>query len=95
MVRDAADAILGLTDLPRAESPSLGHPGTVTLPRLSPVTIGQTMPDLRGSPKRLLLPLLGRSDLVVRISGEGYVESQSPAPGTPVTEGMVIELVLR
>jgi len=59
------------------------------------VTIGQTMPDLRGTPKRLLLPLLGRSDLVVKISGEGYVESQSPVPGTPISEGSVIELVLK
>ena len=95
VVRDAADAILGLTDLPRADSPTLESPSAITLPRLSPVTIGQTMPDLRGTPKRLLVPLLGRSDLVVKISGEGYVESQSPAPGTPIAEGSVIELVLK
>jgi cell division protein FtsI (penicillin-binding protein 3) len=95
VVRDAADAILGLTDLPRADSPTVESPSAITLPRLSPVTIGQTMPDLRGTPKRLLVPLLGRSDIVVKISGEGYVESQSPAPGTPISEGSVIELVLR
>lgn len=95
VVRDAADAILSLTDLPRADSPAFESPGTITLPRLSPVTIGQTMPDLRGTPKRLLVPLLGRSDIVVKISGEGYVESQSPAPGTPISEGSVIELLLK
>jgi cell division protein FtsI (penicillin-binding protein 3) len=95
VVRDAADAILSITDLPRGDSPTITHQGSVSLPRLAPVTIGQTMPDLRGTPKRLLLPLLERSDLRVRLSGEGYVESQSPPAGTPITPGTLIELVLK
>lgn len=95
VVRDAAEAILSVTDLPRGASPSVEGPASVTLPRLSPVTVGQSMPDLTGTPKRLLLPLLDRSDITVRLSGEGYVDSQSPAPGTPIAPGSVIELNLK
>lgn len=95
VVRAAADAILSLTDLPRGDSPTIQGPQSVSLPKLAPVSVGQVMPDLTGTPKRLLLPLLSRSDLVVSISGEGYVAGQSPAPGSPVTPGMKIELTLK
>jgi cell division protein FtsI (penicillin-binding protein 3) len=53
------------------------------------------MPNLRGTPKRLLLPLLLRKDLVVTINGSGYVVSQDPPPGTRVQDGMKIDLELR
>ncbi len=95
VVREAAEAILSETSLPRGNSPVIEHSGTVRLPRLEGVTIGSTMPDLAGTPKRLLLPLLERKDIVVIIKGEGYVVGQSPAPGTPVSAGSRIELELR
>nr|MCR4632396.1 PASTA domain-containing protein [Treponema sp.] len=44
--------------------------------------------------KKDLLPLLERSDIHLNINGSGWVTSQSPEPGTPVTENMVIELNL-
>ena len=44
--------------------------------------------------KRDLLPLLNRSDLHIQITGNGWVTSQNPQPGTPVTEHMTIELTL-
>ncbi|HEB10217.1 MAG TPA: PASTA domain-containing protein, partial [Spirochaetales bacterium] len=53
-----------------------------------------TMPDLTGTPKRLLLPLLNQSDIIVRILGQGYVARQSPAPGTDLKKGMTIVLEL-
>jgi len=95
VVRDAVDAILSVTDLPRADSPSVEHSGRVVLPHLEGVTIGDTMPNLVGTPKRLLLPLLERRDISVRMSGEGYVASQSPPEGTPIAPGAVIELELK
>lgn len=95
VVREAAEAILALTDLPRGESPTVLHPGTVSLPRLEAPTVGETMPDLRGTPKRLLLPLLSRKDLKVRIEGEGYVSLQRPAPGEAVVPGTEIYLELK
>jgi cell division protein FtsI (penicillin-binding protein 3) len=57
-------------------------------------TIGEVMPDLTGTAKRLLLPLLARDDLQVVLRGSGTVVRQDPPPGTPVTRGMRIVLEL-
>jgi len=53
------------------------------------------MPDLTGAPKRLLMALLTRKDISVRMSGEGYVVSQSPAPGAAVKPGTELVLEFR
>jgi cell division protein FtsI (penicillin-binding protein 3) len=53
------------------------------------------MPDLRGTPKKLLLPLLLRKDLAVTINGSGFVVTQDPAPGARIQDGMKIDLELR
>jgi cell division protein FtsI (penicillin-binding protein 3) len=53
------------------------------------------MPDLQGTPKKLLLPLLLRRDVDVTINGSGFVSKQDPAPGTQVTAGMKIVLELK
>jgi len=95
VVREAAEAILSETKLPRGDSPSIEHSGKVLLPRLEGVTIGGTMPNLNGTPKRLLLPLLERKDITVIINGAGYVVSQSPEPGTPIGPGSRIVLGLQ
>lgn len=95
MIREAAEAALEQLPIPRSDSPSIVQGGSASLPRLSPVSIGDRMPDLRGVPKRLLLPLLQRQDIKVRISGDGWVAAQSPPPGSPVSPGMTIELELR
>jgi cell division protein FtsI (penicillin-binding protein 3) len=72
-----------------------GKPGPIktTIP-IQNITIGAVMPDLRGVPKNALIPLLARRDISINLTGEGYVMSQNPAPGTPVTENMRIELYL-
>lgn len=93
-VKEAAEALLSVTDLPRGDSPQVEHPGTVTLSPVTTVAIGDSMPDLQGTPKRLLLPLLGRKDIKVRIQGEGYVVRQSPPPGAAVPAGTEILLEL-
>jgi cell division protein FtsI (penicillin-binding protein 3) len=67
----------------------------VAIPPAKAATIGDTMPDLKGVPKRLLMPLLSRKDISVKITGEGYVVGQSPAPGSPVPPGTEIVLELR
>jgi cell division protein FtsI (penicillin-binding protein 3) len=95
LVKEAVEAMLEVTGIPRGGTPTIVHPGSVTLPPTSPVAIGDTMPDLRGVPKRLLVPLLARKDIVVRIEGDGYVASQSPAPGEKVEAGAEIRLVLK
>ncbi|MDA8411040.1 MAG: penicillin-binding protein [Treponema sp.] len=95
MIRDAAEAVLEQLPIERGGSSIIRHDGTVSLPRLSPVSIGDTMPDLTGVPKRLLLPLLQRDDLKVKIVGDGWVAKQTPPPGSPVASGMSIELDLK
>ena len=60
-----------------------------------PVEITSVMPDLRGMPKRLLLPLLVRTDITVELRGSGYVVAQEPAPGAAVKPGAVITLELQ
>jgi cell division protein FtsI (penicillin-binding protein 3) len=59
------------------------------------IDIGSSMPDLRGVPKKVLLPLLLRRDLEVTINGSGYVAAQQPPPGTRIQEGMKIQLELK
>lgn len=95
LIKEAAEAILTVTGMPRGANPTAVHPGRIELPAVKAVEIGDTMPDLQGVPKRLLVPLLARKDILVSISGEGYVVSQSPAPGAPIAAGERIELVLK
>ena len=95
LVREAADAILNLSGMPRGATPTIAHPGTVVLPPVEPISLGDTMPDLTGVPKRLLMPLLERKDIKVRMAGEGYVVSQSPAPGAALGQGAEIDLELK
>ena len=82
---------------PRAAQGSVPPPSTGPSSASSAtiVEIGSTMPDLRGTPKKLLLPLLLRKDLVVTINGSGYVVGQDPLPGTRIQDGMKVDLELQ
>ena len=95
--RDVAKGLMDWAGIPRAGTvaavPRVAAPAGS--PSLPPVTVGAAMPDLRGTPKKLLLPLLLRTDLEVIINGSGYVVSQTPPAGTRVEAGMKIGLELR
>ena len=91
------DVILGLSDnygIPRQGVRTATHSGELEVKVPRQIEIGRTMPDLAGTPKRLLLPLLLRQDITVRIRGSGYVVRQNPAAGTAVEEGAEIILEL-
>ncbi len=94
IIHDAANVIIDYLGMQRDRAISINHPGKITIPQDRPVAITTYMPDLTGYPKRLLTPLLSRSDLQINIKGDGWVVSQTPPPGTPVTENMAIELTL-
>ncbi|HSV55647.1 MAG TPA: penicillin-binding transpeptidase domain-containing protein [Magnetospirillaceae bacterium] len=94
VIREAAESLMTLYGMARGTTPVLTHPGRVVLPRPDPIKIGDTMPDLSGVPKRLLLPILAREDLELSLEGEGYVVSQDPPAGAPVPPGTRIRLVL-
>jgi cell division protein FtsI (penicillin-binding protein 3) len=94
VIADAANVIIDHFGLARPNADSFAHTGTIFVPAEKEVTIGDTMPDLTGTAKRLLTPLLERRDLRIEIKGDGWVSRQVPPAGTPVTENMAIELYL-
>lgn len=94
VIQDAANVIIDYLGMQRDRAVSVTHSGKITIPQEKPITINSYVPDFTGYPKRMLTPLLNRTDLKFIIKGNGWVVSQNPAPGTPVTENMVIELTL-
>ena len=90
--KEVADKLVALRGVPRAGTDVVRHPGSVVVRPGAPITIGEAMPDLSGSPKRALLGLFERQDLKVLMRGEGFVVRQSPAPGSRVSPGMTITL---
>ena len=94
VIAEAADVIIDHLGIARANATSIMHSGSISFYTGKQAEIGDLMPDLSGTPKKLLTDLLNRTDLTIRIEGDGYVVSQYPPPGTPVTQNMVIELKL-
>lgn len=94
VVSEATNIIIDRLGLGRGGATSVSHSGLVPIPKNEPVKLGTAMPDLTGVPKRMLAPIIARTDLNVLISGDGYVKSQNPPPGTPIQKGMTIELEL-
>ena len=94
VIGEAASIIIDHLGMSRGGAASLSHPGYVNISGIQPAIIEEVMPDLRGTPKRDLLPLLSRPDIQVKINGDGWVISQNPPPGTAITENMEIEFYL-
>ena len=93
--RTVVEKIIQLKGLPKAGEAPVTHPGTATVDLPTPLVVGTTMPDLTGLSKRSLLPLLNKPGLRVDLRGEGWVVSQSPAPGTPLVEGTAVTVTLQ
>ena len=94
VIAEAADVIINHLGMSRGGAESLLHSGRITIPAGTPLTIGSTLPDFTGMSKRDLLPLLENTHFQVKMNGNGWVTSQTPGVGTPITENMVIELNL-
>jgi cell division protein FtsI (penicillin-binding protein 3) len=92
LVKKLGDRLVSYLNLAAESQKSVRHSGVIRLPELPPVEIGGSLPDFRGMAKRRLLPLLEREELQVHFEGQGWVASQSPPPGTPITEDMEIRL---
>jgi cell division protein FtsI (penicillin-binding protein 3) len=65
------------------------HPAHVVVSATPQVAVGEAVPDLTGMPLRRLLPLLERDDMKVALHGSGYVRRQDPAPGSPLSTGLL------
>ena len=94
VIAKAADVIIDHLGMNRENASSLAHPGLVSIAGTKPIVLEKTVPDFRGVAKRQLLPLLNYRNINIKINGDGWVRSQEPAPGTPLSENMEIELYL-
>lgn len=94
VIGEAADVIIDHLGMSRGGAPSFGHDGRITIPSNAGIAIGEVVPDFTGYTKKELLPLMERKDIHLNINGSGWVTSQNPEPGTPVSENMIIELNL-
>ena len=93
-IREAAEELVNYLGIPRGRNPQIMHGGAIALPQIHYPEVRDVMPDLRGYSKRQLLPLLLRNDLNLRVTGEGWVIRQSPAPNTPIRSDTIIILEL-
>ena len=93
-VKDVANVIADMYGVARSGSALATHSGRIAVYNPESVSIGDVMPDLKGTPKRSLTALLERSDILIEIEGDGWVVEQSPAPGEPIATGMTIVLRL-
>ena len=94
VIAKAADIIIDYLGMSRGDAASFEHSGLITIKRGEDVSVIDTVPDFTGLNKRELAPLLERNDIRVNVHGSGWVKSQTPEAGTPVTENMTIELYL-
>jgi len=94
VIGEAASVIIDHLGMSRGDAASLEHDGKITINSSKAIKIGKTVPNFLGKSKKELLPLIDRSDIKLNINGSGWVTSQNPKPGTPLTENMVIELNL-
>jgi len=94
VIAEAADIIIDHLGMSRGGAASFDHNGVITLPKTETIEIKDKVPDFTGKSKKDLLSLLEHYSIKLNINGNGWVTSQNPAPGTPITENMVIELNL-
>ena len=97
VIAEAADTIIDYMGMSRTNADSLEHTGVIVIPETKDIVIGSTLPDFTGKSKKELLNLIengNNANVNLKIDGTGWVVSQNPQPGTPVTENMLVELYL-
>lgn len=94
VIAKAADEIIDYLGMSRGDAASLEHSGKISISAARPIILGKKFPDFTGLSKRDIMNLVNSNGIQVKINGSGWVKSQNPAPGTPVTENMIIELNL-
>lgn len=94
VIAKAADEIIDYLGMSRGDAASLEHSGKISISAARPIILGKKLSDFTGLSKRDIMNLVNSNGIQVKINGSGWVKSQNPAPGTPVTENMIIELNL-
>ncbi len=94
VVREVIEEMVPYFGIPRAGDIIVRHPGVIETTPPKELIIRDTMPDLTGLSKREILPLFEIDNVSITLRGEGWVISQKPAAGTPITPGMEITVTL-
>ena len=93
-VREIAETLAPSFGIPVAGNTVMSHPGRVRVENPQPLPLGETLHDMTGYSKRMLLGYLEHDEIKWTIDGEGWVVYQFPPPGTPLNEveGVYLEL---
>ncbi len=94
VIAEAANTIIDHLGLARANAASLEHSGKFSVRQDNTPTVNTVVPNFIGHSKRTLTPLLSDQKINYIIKGDGWVVSQEPQEGTPITDGMDITLYL-
>lgn len=94
VIGKAADIIIDHMGMSRGNAVSIDHSGIINIKRNTGIKIGSLLPDFTGSSKKDLLSLMELQGININIYGSGWVKTQNPPAGTPITKDMVIELYL-
>ncbi|MCL2791677.1 MAG: transpeptidase family protein [Spirochaetaceae bacterium] len=94
LISTVAEKVISYLGIARRGDTVITHPGSITVMQPQEIELGETVPNFLGLSKRQLLPILQDNRVNLLITGEGWVRSQWPAPGTEIINGMTIELYL-
>jgi len=95
MVRQLSEKLIGYLGIPTSNDHVVEHSATVSVPPPKPLVVGGNLPDLAGLSKRELLPLFKDKNIKLKLTGDGWVYHQDPAPGTEITNGMTVSVELQ
>ncbi|RLW69363.1 MAG: hypothetical protein B6D68_02180, partial [spirochete symbiont of Stewartia floridana] len=95
IVREIATTLAPLRGIPLPGNTVVEHSGKVRIKNPVPAPLGDTLHDMTGYSKRMLLPYFSRKEIKWIIDGEGWVVFQFPPSGTPVEDGMSVYLELK
>lgn len=94
VINQAANVIIDNLGMSRKNAASLAHSGVIEIAGDTPIEIKNKVPNFKGMAKRQILPLMNRTDINIKVNGDGWVKDQQPPAGTPLSENMEIELYL-
>mgnify|MGYP006275839129 CR=1 FL=1 len=94
VVRNAVEFLLSYEPELLGGTRVAAHSGRVRVRTFRLPEIGDTMPDLVGLPKRVLLPLYEDDRFAIDIRGTGWVVAQDPDAGSAIESGTTIRLEL-
>ena len=94
VIKELIDNLILYGNISRSDDEEIVHSGRISVPPARKSIPEGVLPDYSGYSKRELIPLFQEGNIAVKLSGEGWVVSQDPPPGTPIEQGMLLLLEL-